>query len=288
MFKRKTYLYTFIFAGIVSILLISCNNKPAQKNLPTNAKITRPDKNVERLERELNKAKIFGIKNIKSYPYYYDTGEEKAGKMSEEITFDKKGNRIDHVTHKGNDVYDFKYEYDDNNRLLTMKSYNEDGDLLLEKKYIYDEQGRNTGINEVDHYSERNTKYYRFTYKDSLIVEKTIDNFRLNRIVDERIEYDTLGYKIADHKSDPNGVIVNTYYKHDEYGNLSEINAPYFKITFDYDDKGNVVNQELWADSTRQYKFVYDYDDEGLLLEKRRYDLKEKMVFKLVYKYEFF
>ena len=288
MSEKKTYLSAILFAVFFSFLLISCDNKPAQNNLPADAKITRPDKNVERQERELNKAKIFGIKSIKSYPFYYDTGEEKAGKLAEEIIFDERGNRIKHITYKGSDVYDFVYEYDENNRLLAMKSYNLDGDLMIEKKYLYDEQGRNTGINEIDHYSSRNTKYHRFTYEDSLIVEKTIDNFRFNQIVDEKIKYDTLGYKIAEYKSDPNGLVITTYYKHDDFGNISEIIAPYFKITFDFDDKGNVVTQELYADSSRQYKFIYEYDEEGLLLEKRRYDVKEKMIFKLVYEYEFF
>lgn len=282
-------LLTLIFSLLTLSFFSACGPEIKQKPLPENAKITRTDKNMKSSERLLSTAGFFGVHKRYSYSYYYDkNGNETGGKMVEEITFDKKGNRIEHIKYEDEEVdIKFVFEYE-NDKLSAMRSYNAFDEPMIEKKYIYDEQGRNIKINEKDYYDPKNTKYHTLIYKDSLLVEKEIDNYQFTRIVHEIFDYDSLGYQIAEHKSDPNIGQFSIYYVYDEMGNLKEVVAPFYKFVYQYDEMGNIIQDELLTTESRQHKFLYNRDDNGLIQEKVRYDLEEKIIFLMKYKYDFY
>ncbi len=289
MVSYKNYFGSLFRFILISVMLISCSGQTKQEALAKDAKITRTDKNVERLEKEYSKMKIFNVKKRYAHAYYYEDGSEKKSRLIEEISFDEKGNRIEHIKYTKEVIdYRFVYEYDDQDKLLVMKSFNADGNLMMEKQYIYDEEGRNTLINEIDHFNPRNTNHRRFNYNDSLVTRIQLENERFEIIADEIITYDTLGYKIAETKSEPNSGGYSVFYTHDDYGNISEIVAPFYKIVFSYDEKGNVITEELFSTQARQHKYVYHYDEDGLLLERIRYDNKEEVVLKHEFKYDFY
>ncbi|MBU1099813.1 MAG: hypothetical protein KKA84_05340 [Bacteroidetes bacterium] len=272
------------------ILITACSqNDKTQPKLPSEAKITRTDKNVEGVEREYNKAKYFGVSKRYAYSYFYQDGKETGGKLVEEISFNKKGEKVEHIKYssKGYVDYRFIYTYSDDGLLQNMSSCDADGRVLLSKSRTYDEQGRNTGIEEIDSVDIKRTTYQIMTYQDSLMVERIVEDSNHDVSIVEKVVYDSLGYKIASHKTEPNVGVMSVYYVHDDFGNITEIVAPYYKVVMTYDERGNVINEELFSTESRQHKFVYSYDDDGLLLNKIRYDLEENMIFKMEFKYEF-
>lgn len=120
------------------------------------------------------------------------------------------------------------------------------------------------------------------------MVERIVEEYDRETIAFiEQIAYDELGYRVASRKTEPNTGVMSTFYLYDDFGNIREIVAPYFKVVMTHDERGNVVNEELFSTESRQHKFVYTYDDNGLLLYKTRYDLEENMIFRMEYKYEF-
>ena len=222
--------------------------------------------------------------------YYDDDGNSKGGGVSEEILFNKKGNRIQHTRFltSGDIEYKFKYKYDEENKEIEMSSYDAEDNLLLTKTFEYNEEKVISKIHEQDFLQPLKGREHVYTYTDSLVNYREIKNSEGGIILHEITTYDSLGYVLAKIKSDPNIGKITTYYVHDDLGNISEIVAPYYKVKMTYDEKGNVITEELYDVSSKQHTIVYEYDDNGLLLEKTRYDTRENPLFRFEYKYEFY
>lgn len=189
---------------------------------------------------------------VKGMKYSYNEYDEK-GSETLEIKYNAKG-RIEEK---------YKNTYDKNGYLIEEITYLDGKEIAEHKTYVRDEKGAITKA--FKHYQDdsKDTLEYKYN-KDGLILEiKTIDSYGEVEAI-EISEYDG------------KNLILN---EKSEYEEVME------KDTWQYDEKGNVINNEHWTEEGGTVKFTNAYDDDNNLIESLIYNKKGDLVSKSLYTY---
>lgn len=152
-------------------------------------------------------------------------------------------------------------------------------DSYQTRQYGFDENGNLNLVLEFD---------YKDTFPSNMISYKHIDTGeyiekkytfldKLGNIKYEqswKFEYDNNAKKVKELLISPSGdTILSNVFDYDPSGNLtSQIRVNFFKWTFTYNYKGQMIERREWtnhADSFKCIKLIsYNYDDSGLILSK--------------------
>ncbi|WP_139488009.1 DNRLRE domain-containing protein [Brevibacillus dissolubilis] len=153
--------------------------------------------------------------------------------------YDERGNLIS--TMKGNKTYTAS-EYDDTNRIKSVKNYDASGNLLDSYVYGYDESGNIASVT-----TRTNTIQYQFDALNQLTKETLNDGTTI------AYEYDSVGNRTRKTVTKGTTSTVTTY-SYDLATQLTAVNGQ----AYSYDANGNLL-----ADGTK----TYSYDAENRLVE---------------------
>lgn len=147
----------------------------------------------------------------------------------------------------------WKYEYDSNDNMIAVKTYDSENNLTNIQSNEYDESGNNIEMLLKSPGSENGWKYvYKYNFD-----HKKIEQFR---------------YK-------PDGSLKDRRtYSYDKDGNenieiMFKPDGSYTKFVSEYDEKGNLTIQNWYNEQdekTHQTSFEYVYDENGNWISKRR------------------
>lgn len=217
--------------------------------------------------------------HITSYIAY-----NKAAAPTEEIDFDSQGDTTDHVVYSyGSFGLETKKVY---------RTIDEKLQLAYELKYRYDENGRNTKIEELSGSGEIN-EWLEMQYhaNGELALDK---EYRGNGQVSRIRNYDQRGNVTELISYQPSGsLFLHRRYVYNEAGYLTEetdLNSSgqvTKRNTCAYDEQGNKVEEKHFKeDGTLEYHATFTYDAQGNKTRWDRYDENGKIFSSFVYFYD--
>jgi len=266
--------------------------------------------------------KVFGsYRCCTSYTYEFKDGmiNLESKRMSESITYDEKGNKVEYMqfyADKPTDTYCCKnpsrgteYEKSFNNQTqenFTKKSYKYDnrnnkieeielqpnGKIVEKSTYKYDEKSRE--IEHLTYYGDSTVKEKRITkYLDnSEVSEYEVSNYRLDGTLEEwystKFETNCNRYEKRIRKYDEKGKIIQDYlYKangevYDMLNTDSNGNGKFLEIEY-MERSGSIAGAgEGFAKTT------YELDDKGRIIAVLKYSSETVVDIKCAYKYDEF
>jgi|GEM_PF-643385 len=174
------------------------------------------------------------------------------------FVYDERGNTIS--TTKGNGTYS-TFEYNDANRLKSMKNYNSTGELLDTYSYSYDANGNRSSV-----ITSSGTISYQYDVLNQLTQETLADGTTIT------YEYDAVGNRTKKIVTQ-SGNSTTTNYTYDAANQLTAVNGQ----VYTYDANGNLTDNGAKT-------FVYDMenrltqvkDSAGTSLASFTYDIQGK------------
>lgn len=153
-------------------------------------------------------------------------------------------------------LYELK-EYDKNGNLICLKNYNENGDVIYENTFVFDEGGKLIKESLTDFKGSYNeTKEYKYADNTDLLIE-------------EKIDYGEAGYSVKKYFREDKKIIIKLL---DEDGDIEE------ETEIILDDNGNTVSQTSKDDMGNiTEKFKNNFDDNGKLILKEEFDNRGKL-----------
>lgn len=190
----------------------------------------------------------------------YNASNNLVGKK--ESKYDLNGNEIERILvdqERGNPSK-MIFNYDNENRLIETKNFNDKGELI---------------------------NLFKNAWNNDKLVNSQIENNDGKIIVKTHFTYDKNGKVIKEEVTESSSYTIN--YKYDTQGNLIEISNPQTKRYMTYDKNNDLIEDKLYSiDGSRQYRITFNYLKNGLQNEEIRYDNSDNPVFYGKYKYEFF
>jgi RHS repeat-associated protein len=190
-------------------------------------------------------------------PLQQVTALTRQGASQAKFVYDERGNVIS-IT-KGNNTYT-AFEYDDANRLKSVKNYNANGALLDSYTYTYDANSNRTSV-----VTNAGTISYQYDVLNRLTLETLLDGTTIS------YEYDAVGNRTKKTVTQGSNSTTTTYtydnanqltavngqaYTYDANGNLTSNGAK----TYIYDAENRLVEVK---DSTGTSLATFTYDHEG-------------------------
>ena len=302
----------YLFSILISLLIISCSNNE-------NVKV-RKDFRIKTFE-ELDRAKAgeLGVKTRKKVLYLVDEKTKtfkSEGKIGETIFWDENGNlsKIERYNTFGQIHTKWEYEYDSKNRKIKLQSFKEDGRMALEREMEYDNND-----NEIKRQERRDEKgvitfeyktYNEFgqitkhrmedrkgeligeetyEYEDHLLTEIINTNINGDELGRREFQYDDRGNLIADIRIRGEQTMNRIDYEYDLSNNLTKINFGFYYTLFKYNEKKQVVMEQIFLENNkRQKKVTISYTDKGLIDEIIDYSPLDEIRHKFKYESEFY
>lgn len=230
---------------------------------------------------------IFGDSIDYEYHYQYDT----AGNPLEEFygnqrftavnKYDSLGNLLECTTFEENGTVDFKflYRYNSLGQEFENKAYNADGSLYETIIYLYDNQGN---LIEKEKEMGAGTFGYRIAFRYDAVgneIEKT--SYRFDGSVEKKstYQYDTHSNLI---ESSEDG--FHNSFQYNEKGNLveeieKEGNQFKFRSLYTYDKQNNLLSTKVFNANNDYFfgaRYEYEYDDQGNWTKKTKYNVEDK------------
>ncbi|OGU55864.1 MAG: hypothetical protein A2V66_18010 [Ignavibacteria bacterium RBG_13_36_8] len=271
-------------------------------------------------DKELEKAKKFKVKTRTAVIYHHGSFAKIApeGVINEYLKYDSNGNKVEHTRFKGGKSVDtkWKYEYDDKGNIITLQGIDDTGRLQYQRVSTYN---KNSSEIERREYKITSKEEYKIIYdynEFGKLKRSDTYNSKGEKIWSEQLNYE--GQNLTEQKSynqagenvsmmkfkcnktgsvteeiqvDPKtkkSTTINTY-KYDKKGNLIEQISSNFKQMFEYNNRGDVVEDIMYnAFGGRQHKFKIEYDEKGLLIKRIRYNSNDKQVYTVKYEYEYY
>lgn len=313
----------------ISTFAVYCaeDNKNIKSDVPQIDKI--PDSLITNIDPDKRKfdetleeyqTRLAGKYNVKKRTttnFIYDLNGNliPEGAVTEEIIYDKKGRRVEHIIYKRDLEINYKwnFNYDDNDNMTEFTSYDRAGVMQLKKIYVYNENNKVKTTKELYTAKGSEINYeYKYDEKGNLIetiavtdgnksseikeynsfskVKKVmIIGVDKNKSAEKNFEYDNKGNLIKEIlKNSNNAQQISTFSNYD-YIYPGEINSAGQKKIYEYDELGNAT-LEIMYNSTggRQYKFINEYNEQRLAIKKTRYDALDKPALIVEYKYEYY
>lgn len=177
-----------------------------------------------------------------------------------EFVYDERGNIIS-VSH-WNGSYT-AYQYDEANRIRTVKNYTDEGDLIDSYTYNYDANSNKTSVQ-----TPNGTIFYQYDVLNQLTQETLLDG----TIID--YQYDVVGNRTQ--KSVNNGTTtITTTYNYDDANQLINLNGQ----AYTYDANGNMTsNGEKTFIYNEENRLVEVKDSSGVTIASFTYDHTGKRV----------
>ncbi|MCK9281655.1 MAG: hypothetical protein M0P71_13600 [Melioribacteraceae bacterium] len=311
---------TLIFLTIIlSLTFTKCTK--SQESVEVKKKV-----NTENLKKyefknqdldEIEKSKIKKIKKRTKYAAFITSLDNipERKTLTEEVFFNKKGERIKLIRYKTIGTIDllYTYDYDKKGNLIHSLTVTGDDLKMSEIFYKYNKQGKEIERKVYDKESNGLTSIQNFYDKNGNVVEtKTFNsngvlyahekNEYLNDVIVKKTVYDDKGGKKQESTYEylPEGkgyieIAVNAQGQmriennFDEKGNPIRIENNMSKRFMQYDPNGNLMQDELFLpDGSRQFKVRFNYLPNGLQNEQIRYTGEDKPAFYTVYEYEYY
>jgi len=273
------------------------------------------DETLEEYQTRL--AGKYNVKKRTTTNYIYDLNGNliPEGAITEEIIYDNKGRRIEHIIYKRNLEINYKWNfgYDENNNMVEFSSYDNFGMMQLKKVSSYDENNKLITTKEIYTAKGNEINYeYKYDEKGNLIetsaltdgkktseikeynsfgkVKKVVmTDFNGNKSAEKNFEYDNKGNLIKEILKTSNNLEQVSTFSNYDYIYPGEINSGGQKKIYEYDENGNATLEIMYnSGGGRQYKFINEFDERGLALKKTRYDALDKPVLIIEFKYEYY
>lgn len=314
--NKRTLIF---FTIILSLSFTQCTK--SQESIDVKKKV-----NTENLKKyefknqdlvEFDKSKSIKIKKRTKYAAFYTSmgtiPEYKT--LTEEVFFNKKGERTQVIRYKSTGSVDliYTFEYDNKSNLIHSLTMNGDDIKMAEvfikynkagkeiEKKIYDKEkggwsniqyfyDKNGNLVETKSFTEMGVLFAdeKNEYINNVIVRKVIFDDKGIQKQESTFEYLQEGKGYIETAVNAQGQmrIENTF---DEKGNPIKIENNMTKRFMEYDDNGNLVQDELFLqDGSRQFKVRFNYLPNGLQNEQVRYTGEDKPAFYTVYEYEYY
>lgn len=156
----------------------------------------------------------------------------------------------------------FRFDPEDNDRLLEEEFFSLDGSKELQRKLIYDSKGRLSIENlfkfHTNGSTDTATTEYTYNEKGQLVKKVSVEHSLV------------FPPEFNDEPLIPYHETTSSIY------------------TYFYDKNGNVLEETFaYADNSYGYRIVYVYDNKGLKIKEESYDIKDNLKQVILYKYKF-
>jgi TonB family protein len=186
-------------------------------------------------------------------------------------TYDEQGRMKEEIRYKSKDEIDTKivHIYDDAGRKIESQGYFKDGTLIGKSVYTYDKANRLAD----ESYFKEGTLIYKTTfiyYPSGQVREKvtTFKNGEIDKVIyiysDEGSRAEHLHYKSKDVLEKKLVKGINTKEKSSGMVYYKSDGSPAWKWQFKYDDKSNVIEEEIQTlFGASKWTYEYEHDDKG-------------------------
>lgn len=163
-------------------------------------------------------------------------------------------------------------EFDADGKLLSTRTYDNDGGLFVRWEYTYDADGRETQC--VGGYTDRPDEYTEVSYDGDGNRAKVIQHYEDGRVI-RVTEYDPDGRRTwTTHYNEDGSVSSYAEKLFDERGNMvkwsscdpDEVVYWLWEHTYEYDGDGKLLKERQHgrtADGNESIEYTYEYDENG-------------------------
>ena len=159
-----------------------------------------------------------------------------------------------------------EYIFNNNEKLIEWNKTDFDNDLIAQKTFIYDHKSRMVEFME-NHFFDKLTTKVEISYKNDTVFLKDVTTLRGDTTIIWRTKYDKYGDIIEDKEYGENGNLIKSTYE-----GINDLFPP-SSITYDYDYKGNRINETEYDSINNMVSTErFYYNDENELIQSIKID----------------